>query len=390
MGPGFLRVGGALVARHQVALAVAAGCGRIIVVARRFSPEFTQLQHDAEQAGASFHLVPGAAGLSGLITAADEVLVLAEGLLPTPGDALPLIAGPPAVFVQPADEGVVAGFERIDLSLAWAGMMMIPGRLIDRLTDLAPDIDPIGALLRIALQAGIAVRTIPETVRIGGRWLLIRNEADAQLAEERWMVRHTAGGPRTPGPALTRFIVRKFGATMLHESGSGTVGLGLALLLLILALAVGWSGQLTAAFLLSGVAQVLLGAGTLLTSLRRDALGQAPGLAWAEAALNAGFDLVLAILLLMALPILPGQTQAERAFPPVMLIGLLRLLPQLLVGAWLPWLEDRLVLVAIFALLAAAGVLGASVPGMSVVLLVAGLAMSARQGRANPPSITGA
>lgn len=388
VGPAFLRVGGALVARHQVALALAAGCRRIIVVARGFSSEFAGLQHDAEQAGASFHLVPGSAGLSGLITAADEVLVLAEGLLPTPGDALPLLTGPPAVFVQPADEGVAAGFERIDLSLAWAGMMLAPGRLIDRLMDLAPDIDPVGALLRIALQTGISVRSIPEAARAGGRWLLIRTEADAQLAEERWMVRHTSGGPRTPGPMLTRFIVRNFGATMLHEGGSSAVGLGLALLLLILALAAGWAGQLTGAFLLTGVARVLLSTSTLLLTLRRDALGQTPGWFWAEALLNIGFDLVLMVLLVMALPALPGQALAERAFPTVMLIGLLWLLPRLLAGAWLPWLEDRLTLAAFLALLAAAGVLGPSVPGMSVALMVAGLAMSARQREANPPSIT--
>ncbi|MDE2620800.1 MAG: hypothetical protein KGL54_11625, partial [Sphingomonadales bacterium] len=184
-------MGGQLVARHQVALALAAGCGRIICIARGFSPDFAALQRDAEQAGATFHVVSGAAGLSGLVTAADEVLAVAEGLLPTPGDALPLLTGGQSVLVQPAVEGVAAGFERIDPEQAWAGLMLVPGRLVDRLMDLAPDVDPVSALLRIVLQAGLARRSVPEAVRTGGHWLLIRSEADAQLAEERWMARHT-------------------------------------------------------------------------------------------------------------------------------------------------------------------------------------------------------
>ena len=72
----FLRVGGANLARHQLTLALLAKCERIICVAREFSSELVELQHEAERGGARFHVVSGPRGLSGLITATDEVLAI--------------------------------------------------------------------------------------------------------------------------------------------------------------------------------------------------------------------------------------------------------------------------------------------------------------------------
>lgn len=105
----FLRVGGASLARHQLSLVLAAGCERVVCVARDFGPDLIALQHEAERGGARFQVIPGARGLTGLVTAVDEVLVMAEGLLPTTGDALRLLDGPPAVLVQPAEAGIPAG-----------------------------------------------------------------------------------------------------------------------------------------------------------------------------------------------------------------------------------------------------------------------------------------
>ncbi|MBC2669632.1 hypothetical protein ACFOON_05740 [Novosphingobium piscinae] len=388
--PAFLRVGGALVARHQVALALAAGCRRIVVIARDFTAEFASLQRDAEEAGASFHVVAAATGLTGLVTAADEVLALAEGLLPTPGDALPLFASGQGVIVLPADHGTAAGFERIDLAQAWAGMMLVPGRLVDRLMDLPADVDAVSALLRIALQAGVSLRPVPEAVRSGGRWLLIRNEVDAQAAEEGWMVRHTADGPGTPGPAMARLLVRHFGAAMLHEGSSRIIGLGLSGLLAILALAAGWFGSLVGGFALLAAAEVVLGTSLLLVSLHQGALRQGPRRLWASGAAGVAFDLALVALLVLALPLLPGQTLAERGFPAVVLLGLLRVLPRVLPGRVMAWLEDRLVLTALFAVLAAGHVLAPAILGMSLVLLMAALVLIGRRDAAKATIITGA
>ena len=75
----FLHVGGLTLARQQLGLALALGCERIACVARGLTPEMLALQHAAEKAGAQFHVITGPRALSGLVTATDEVLALAEG-----------------------------------------------------------------------------------------------------------------------------------------------------------------------------------------------------------------------------------------------------------------------------------------------------------------------
>ena len=371
----FLRVGGANLARHQLTLALLAKCERIICVAREFSSELVELQHEAERGGARFHVVSGPRGLSGLITATDEVLAIAEGLLPTTGDALRLLDGPQAVFVQPAESGIPAGFERIDLNHAAAGLMLVPGRLVDRLMELPPDSDPGSALLRIALQAGVAQRAVPDEVRLGGHWLMVRNEAEAHAAEDSWMMRHTADGPLTPGPLLGRWLVRAFGPALLHGgSGSGVVA-AMALVLALIGLALAWFGYAAIGLGLTGLGWILRGAAALLAQIQRESLSQRSDYPLRRFAADALFDLVLIMILMMALPVLPGQMLVERAFAPAVLIGLLRLLPRAYPGGWSEWAEDRLVLVIVLIVLALGRVLAAGVPGLVALLLVAGLVL---------------
>lgn len=386
--PALLRVGGGLVVRHQVALALAAGCQRIICLCRAFVPEFAQLQRDAEQAGASFHVVSGPPGLSPLVTAADEVLVVAEGLLPTPGDAVPLLSGSQAVLVQPAESGIAAGFERIDLNHAYAGMMLIPGRLVDRLMDMPVDVDPGSALLRLALQAGVAQRSVPDSILAGGHWLLIRTEAEAQAAEERWMARHTAGGTGAPGDWLARLLVRRFGAALLHESGSIPVGRGLGVAMVLMGVSIGWFGFLVVAFLLAGGGWAVLRAVELLGRLQRDALGQPARWPWVGGIFMAGVDIGLIVLLTLAEPELPGQLLPERAFPAVMLIGLLRLLPRAAPPRAGPWCDDRLALGLVLAVLAAGRTVALGVPALCALLVVVGLLLSASGERGHGADIT--
>ncbi|MBA3054293.1 MAG: hypothetical protein FP826_05030 [Sphingomonadales bacterium] len=371
----FLRVGGAMVARHQLSLVLAAGCGRVICIARAIGPELVELQHDAEKAGASFHVVPGSRGLSGLVTAADEVLVLAEGLLPTAGDAVRLLGGPPAVFVQPAEAGIPAGFERIDLNQASAGMMLVPGRLVDRLMELTPDADPGSALLRIALQAGVAQRAVPDEVRLGGRWLLVRSEGEAQAAEDGWMARHTAGGPATPGPVVARMLVRHFGPALLHGGSASLVGVTTGVLFAAMALAAAWFGFFAIALVFAGVGWVIRRASGLLEALQSEALAGGNDNSWRDAAYELAFDVLIGAILVMASPSLPGELLFERWFAPIMLIGLLRLLPRGFPSEWSAWATDRLVLVFLLSGMVVGRVIDPGVPALAALLLLAGLVL---------------
>ena len=390
MPRGLLRVGGARIARHQLSLALAAGCERVVVMARAFGPELAELQRECEQAGASFQVIMAPRGLSPLVSAADEVLVLAEGLLPTAGDALRLIGSGQGVLVQPAETGIPAGFERIDLNHAAAGLMLIPGRLVDRLMDLAPDVDPAAALLRIALQAGVAQRSVPDEVRLGGRWLLVRSEEEAQAAEEGWMSRHISGGPPTPGPLLARMLVRRFGSAVLHNSGNSLlVPYSAGYVLAALALGLAWIGLAALALLLVGLAYVIQGTAALLGRLQREALALRSGPAWRSAVSAVTLDAVLGAVLVLAIPALPGQSLLARCFAPAVLIGLVRLLPRAFggggPGSWAVWLRDRLLLCLLLALMTAGRVIEGGVEALALLLMLAGLVLDGR----NPAAVPG-
>ena len=371
----FLHVGGASVARHQLALALVAGCERVICVARDFGPEMIALQHEAEHGGAKFHVVPGPRGFSGLVSAADEVLVISEGLLATTGDALRLLEGPAAVFVQPAEAGIPAGFERIDLNHAAAGLMLIPGRLVDRLMELPLDADPASALLRIALQAGVPQRAVPDDVRLGGHWLLVRDEAEAHAAEDSWMARHTQGGGKTPGPLLARILVRRFGPALLHGGGGAGMVVIIAVVLATIGFGATWFGYGAAGFGLAGLAWLLGRTAALLERIQRESLSLRSSFPLRQLLFDGGYDALLVAMLVMVLPVLPGEVLAERCFAPLVLIGLLRLLPRGFPARWSDWAEDRLMLTILLVVALLGRVIDAGVPALVAMLLTAGLVL---------------
>jgi hypothetical protein len=374
-------VGGAAVARHQLSLALGAGCERIVVMAREFGPDLAELQRESERVGAGFHVLTGPRGLSPLVSAADEVLVVADGLLPTTGDALRLIGTGQAVFVQPAETGIPAGFERIDLNHAAAGLMLLPGRLVDRLMDLPPDADPASALLRIALQAGVAQRPVPDEVRQGGRWLMVRSEAEAQGAEDSWMARHTSGGARTPGPLLARWLARRFGPALLHASTSGLMlPYGAAYAAAAVGFGLAWLGLAWLGLALIGLACVLQRTAAILGRLQREALALRSGPAWRSCLSAAVLDGAIAAVLVLARAPLPGETLLERWFAPAVLLGLVRLLVRLSTGNWAEWLADRLLLCLLLALMAAGQVIAPGVPALVLLLILAGLVLDRRGG----------
>ncbi len=376
----YLRLGGATLAHHQLALALAAGCERIACLAKAFDPELAALQHEAERAGARFHMISGGRALSGLVTANDELLVLGEGVIVSPVDALDLMAQAPAVLVLPAETAVPQGFERIDLNHAGAGLMLLPGRLVERLNDLPSDADPASALLRIALQAGVTQRMVPQSVSNDGRWLLVQDEAQAHAAEDRWMDRQTSGLGHSPGMGLAAWLSRRFGAAMLHAgSGASAPGLG-GLALLAMAAGSAWLELPTLGLALLGAAWLVQRVGTIITGAQADSLGLGRGMLSRPEPFGALLDIALIGVLLAVPPLVPGEPTWLRGFAPLVLIGLLRLLAQVMAERFSAWFEDRLLLAFGLAALGIAGLLPYAVPGLSIVLIVAGIILSRRRG----------
>lgn len=377
----YLRLGGATLAHHQLALALAAGCERIACLARALDPELASLQQEAERAGARFHMISGGRSLSGLVTASDELLVLGEGVIVSPPDALELVSQAPGVMVLPAESAVPQGFERIDLNHAGAGLMLLPGRLVERLNDLPPDVDPASALLRIALQAGVAQRPVPQALVSDGRWLLVRDEAQAHAAEDGWMDRQTAGLGHTPGLGLAAWIARRFGAAMLHAGSAASAPALGALALVAMAGGSAWLGWPSLGLALLGTGWLAQRVGAIITGAQADSLGLPRGILSRTEPFGLALDAVLVGVLLAAPPLVPGEPLWSQAFAPVVLVGLLRLLARVMPGRFSAWVEDRLLLTGGLAAAGAAGLLPYAVPAAATALIAAGIGLSWRRGQ---------
>ena len=371
---GALRVGGVSVALEQLVLVLAMGCERIFCLAGRMTPEIAALQHEAERAGARFQLISGPRGLLGQVTANDEVLALADGLFASVSDAVALLEPGPTVLVQPAESGVEAGFERIDALLASGGALRIPGRLVERLADLPPDCDAFSALLRIALQAGVAQRPLPPAGQGDGFWTLLGNEDQAHALEPLWIrrrIRHVH--PFNPTRGLARLLVRSFGPALLHAGSGSRFIMGGAIVLLALALGIGWLGWPGLA--LSAVASAwLLGEATVVLRLIEADRLVPPGRTLSLHSLfDAAVDVLLIILIAWAVPAQSWSGPLERLFPSLMLLALLRIVPRVLRQAWTAWLEDRALLAILVVLGILAGVAGPMVFVLAILLAAVGI-----------------
>lgn len=377
----FLRVAGASLAQHQLGLALALDCQRVICFARGTTPELIALQHDAEDAGLQFAIATGPRQLAGLVTAADDLIVISEGLFVDPGEAVSLVEGRSSVvLVQPVEGALAAGFERIDLNRATAGLMRVAGQLAERLHELPADVDVPSALTRIALQAGVTMHEVPAQARVGSGWRMIRSEGEAIALENEWLrSRFGSDVIASPGRTLARFGMISFGSSLLH-AGNASNALSVSVLAaLVIALGLGWFGLGWFAFLFASISWILAEASRLLRSAERHALGQSPPAIPRADALGWLVDAVLAMLILFEVPRGTGQGIVSWLYLPSILVALLALMPRVTQGRLTGWICDRSVLGLILAVAAAFGQVPVAVQLLTLGLVLAGLLLPARR-----------
>ena len=367
----FLRIGGLTVARQQLALALELKCERIICIAPRLTAELVELQHLAEAAKAQFHVVANSRALVGLVTTVDEVFALGDGLFASIPEAAALLEEGQAILVQPVEQGLAAGFERIDLNHAGAAAMRLPGRLVERLAELPSDCDAISSLQRIALQAGVRQKAIPAPGRDGLFWTLVRSEDEAHALEPLWVRQRTRDeGALSPSRGLALLAVRSFGPAMLH-AGSGTMALVIAAAVFaLLGLGAGWFNLLPLGLGLVAIGWLLRECAVLLSRIESDAIHLRKGLDSKEL---YGWlcDGLIVVLAAWGSHMHLGQHFVDRLFPPFMLVALLRILPRLFAPRWTGWFGDR----ALLALgLGVAIALGAGSAAVHVAAALAGVA----------------
>lgn len=370
----FLRIGGATLARHQLGVAQRMGCQRVICMARAASADLIALQHGAERAGMSFHILPDTGGLPGLVTAGDELLVLSEGLLADPDTVAGMLGEHSCVLVQPVEAALEAGFERIDLNFATAGIVLVPGHFAEKLRDLPADCDVASALTRIALQHGVTRKELSAALRSGARWQMIASENQAHAAESEWLKHVLADtGRLSPGFLVSRQAAFWIGPSLLHSRNGVTVLGLLVLVLLAFAAGMAWFALGAPALAVCAVAWLLLNLEVMLGRIEAR-LGRARKAASAGAvALDWLFDLVLVLILAWQTPRSGGAGLAGALFAPAMLVLVLRIAGAVFDGRPASLAKDRALACASLAVVAVSGMIVPFVQLFAIAL--AGLAI---------------
>ena len=374
---GLLRLGGRSVAHHQLATALALGCERVICLADGLPGEVIALQHAAERAGASFQVTGDGRAVAQLVKPDDELLVFADGLVASPEAVGTLLGGRTGLVVQPVESGIAAGYERIDLNHAGGGVMRLPGRLAAGLADLPGEWNPVSALLRIAVQSSLRQVVLPQALIDGGRWSLVRSDGEAHRLEPNWLRQHTARSDGSgPGRWLAARLVERLGPALLHAGTKPhVVALGASAIALI-ALGSAWFGAFAASFLGLGIAWLIRRCAAILARVHGEReFGET---SWFRpetgffALLDLAFVAVAAWRLAAAQPV--SYAIAVGGFAALVVLGLLRLLPPLFARRrWSGWLEDRLVLALVLAVVSLSSVFGLALMAAGLALLAFGL-----------------
>jgi hypothetical protein len=313
-------IAGKPLAGRQAAFALAAGAERIVAVGDGAGAPAIALRHAVERAGASFQAIRDCRGLLGAVRSDDELLVLAPGLLPEAAPAIDLLRRAPAILVLPANTGAAAGFERIDLQRAWAGALVLPGALVDKLAGLPAETEPAAALLRVALQAGAREIALDEALLADGTWTMLREDADGEMLSHDWLRRHVPPASGfSLGDRLASAVVRGAGLALLRTRRAAVAAQAGAWAALMVGAVLAWFSHAAIGLALVALAVV---AQALAKSLRwLEGAPVRPGRRAMPAALDGW--LADAALIAASASAIDGSWP-HRLFPPLVLVGALR------------------------------------------------------------------
>lgn len=369
-----LSLAGRSVIAWQVALLQSLGVERVICLAGSAAgPALLPVQHDVEAGGAAFHALKGFAALPALVRAEDDLIIMADGLVPDPAVVTALLGGGGTVrrvvAAIGADHALAAehpeDFERIDAHRHWAGVLAMRGAAVQQLADFPEDADAVSLLLRLALQAGTPCSDLPPRDLVPECWLLADSAAAVALQQQA-LIAHaaTAADWRAPMNALASLAVRVLAPRGIEQGG--LIAGSAALVLLLGGVMVAALGPPAAGLILTGLgafaARVSLGYHTLAVRLRRAEMRARAG-----AMLAGAVGVLAAATLWFALAPWP-QWQPLAALGPVV-IGLARLTARSAEGAVAVLASDRASLLLALALAAATGVLPAASACLALGLL---------------------
>ena len=359
----FLELGGRTILVWQADLAISLGCERIVCLAQGPTPELLELQQELEEKGLSFQLIRGSLQLVSLLSADQDILVMADGLVFDRELAHAAIGDKRGIAALPAEEGIAAGFERIDANRAWAGLLVARANIVERLADMPPDVDTISLILRLALQAGVPV-VLCDKQHLDSGNVLIGNGQDALKVREKSLldVSSETAPWSAPGIAVSHRLARRLAPDGLARGPLVAAGISLASGAASIALAA--ADYVPAAVAIFAAAAFSAETGIALTRLRARLFSrQDPN---RVPKISLLLDIVMAIVLTLpaTLPMVP-----ERAFLPVLLLGLLRLANRQLPSGFKELAADRTLLAILLAASAWFGVLPQAMAILSLAVL---------------------
>lgn len=371
---GALRVAGETVIEQQLELAIAAGVKRILLLADRRTLGVDDLVALASDAKLDVRVVADAPGLCAEVTAADDLLVFGDALLADPVLALPVLQGNCVVTV-PIEAGLRAGFERIDAENAWGGILVVPGALVERLRQLPRDCDVASSLLRIALMAGVTVRTVDVQALTDRRWVIVRSEAEAQAIEaQRLRLSLEQARGRTPGARLAGLIVGRFGSRLFEADRSPALVWWASLVPVLAGLVFTGIAMSAAALLCLALAWLTVRGAMILQAAERQGRISAAMPDRKPLLVLLGLDIFMLVALALGLTNwTPGQMPdaLEPWFGAVVWVSLIRMGEALFpLTRVRPFFEDRFTQCAVLAIAVWLGWLAPLLMGVTMVTMV--------------------
>lgn len=360
--PAFAAFAGAMVVERQLDLAIKLGCERVACLVDAVEREVVELQGRAESAGIKFRAIRHPSRLSGMVTAEDELFVVAPGVLPDDAEVEETLTGK-GVLAFPADTAVPLGYERIDLELAWGGVMLVPGRIVERLAELPGDVDVPSTLMRLSLQSGSPIRHLDRDLLSEGHWHIDAERAELDAREKRWIdAQRRKIAFRAPGLAVAERAGARLARDILGRSVESVP------ILAAIASVITAVGLAAFGFPAAGIAMTALAAlfGHLAGVVDRVAQLSRPktnrGLL--HRLLGHAIDPVFIFLLAISAP---EEFGFLRVFVPLVLFGLLRLGESYSSKKWRATYADRILL---GFLLAPAAFLGFSTEMAAAIALL--------------------
>ncbi len=154
-----LPIAGRTLLEYQVRCASAAGAAPIVVLVEQIPIALNEVLGRLQQDGIAVTTVSDAAEAATRFGAGELVLVIADGLAPSPELIASVADEEEPVIVTVPDDEAHAKFERIDAVSRWSGVAAVDSQTLGATAAILGDWDLQSTLLRRSLQGG--ARTVP-------------------------------------------------------------------------------------------------------------------------------------------------------------------------------------------------------------------------------------